>query len=208
MGAIIRFSYINLSGESENILTDIEENLILYRIKKHDTEAFRFLYEYYFTKIVLFAESYLYDEEEARDLVQDLFFHLWDHSEALHVTTSIKSYLFTSVRNRCLNILRDRKIRDEHNNKLFEAQLFSGTEDVVIDEEIQQRLQEALDSLPDKCREIILLKVVEGKKNKEIANQLNIAETTVKTQVQRAYRMLREKLIPILLLIEYLQEGI
>lgn len=187
---------------------DIEENLILDRIKKHDKETFRFLYEYYFTKIVLFAESYLYDEEEARDLVQDLFFHLWDHSEALHVTTSIKSYLFTSVRNRCLNILRDRKIRDEHNNKLFEAQLFSGTEDVVIDEEIQQRLQEALDSLPDKCREIILLKVVEGKKNKEIANQLNIAETTVKTQVQRAYRMLREKLIPILLLIEYLQEGI
>ena len=187
---------------------DIEENLILDRIKKHDKEAFRFLYEYYFTKIVLFAESYLYDEEEARDLVQDLFFHLWDHSEALHVTTSIKSYLFTSVRNRCLNILRDRKIRDEHNNKLFEAQLFSGTEDVVIDEEIQQRLQEALDSLPDKCREIILLKVVEGKKNKEIANQLNIAETTVKTQVQRAYRMLREKLIPILLIIEYLQEGI
>lgn len=187
---------------------DIEENLILDRITKHDKEAFRFLYEYYFTKIVLFAESYLYDEEEARDLVQDLFFHLWDHSEALHVTTSIKSYLFTSVRNRCLNILRDRKIRDEHNNKLFEAQLFSGTEDVVIDEEIQQRLQEALNSLPDKCREIILLKVVEGKKNKEIANQLNIAETTVKTQVQRAYRMLREKLIPILLLIEYLQEGI
>ena len=91
---------------------DIEENLILDRIKKHDKEAFRFLYEYYFTKIVLFAESYLYDEEEARDLVQDLFFHLWDHSEALHVTTSIKSYLFTSVRNRCLNILRDLNIRE------------------------------------------------------------------------------------------------
>ena len=107
-----------------------------------------------------------------------------------------------------MNVLRDRRIRDEHNNKLFEAQLFSGTEDVVIDEEIQQRLQKALDSLPDKCREIILLKVVEGKKNKEIAEQLDIAETTVKTQVQRAYRILREKLIPILLFIEYLQEGI
>lgn len=50
--------------------------------------------------------------------------------------------------------------------------------------------------MPDKCREIILLKVVEGKKNKEIAEQLNIAETTVKTQVQRAYRMLRERWSP------------
>jgi len=186
---------------------DAEEDLILARIKKRDKEAFRYLYEYYFAKMVLFAESYLYDEEEARDLVQDLFFHLWNHAGTLQVTTSVKAYLFTSVRNRCLNAIRDRKIRDEHNNKLVEAQLFSGTEDVVIDEDVHRRLQEALDALPDKCREIILLKVVEGKKNKEIAEQLNIAETTVKTQVQRAYRMLRERLVPIFLLIEYLQQG-
>lgn len=181
------------------------DDLMFVRVKKRDKEAFRYLYEHYFAKMVLFAESYLYDEEEARDLVQDLFFYLWDHATELHVSSSINAYLFTSVRNRCLNVLRDRKIRDEHNDKLFEAQLFSGTEDVAIDEDIQQRLREALDSLPDKCREIILLKVVEGKKNKEIAEQLNIAETTVKTQVQRAYRMLRERLIPIFLLIEWLQ---
>ena len=122
---------------------DIEEDLILARIKKRDKEAFRYLYEYYFAKMVLFAESYLYDEEEARDLVQDLFFHLWKHAGALQVATSVKAYLFTSVRNRCLNVIRDRKIRDEHNNKLFEAQLFSGTEDVIIDEDVHRRLQEA-----------------------------------------------------------------
>ena len=104
---------------------DAEEDLILARIKKRDKEAFRYLYEYYFAKMVLFAESYLYDEEEARDLVQDLFFHLWNHAGTLQVATSVKAYLFTSVRNRCLNAIRDRKIRDEHNNKLFEAQLFS-----------------------------------------------------------------------------------
>ena len=62
-------------------------------------------------------------------------------------------------------------------------------------------------AVSDKCREIILLKVVEGKKNKEIANQLGLAETTVKTQVQRAYRILREQLIPILLFISWLQNG-
>lgn len=84
---------------------------------------------------------------------------------------------------------------------------FSPEPKKIIDEDVHRRLQEALNSLPDKCREIILLKVVEGKKNKEIAEQLNIAETTVKTQVQRAYRMLRERLVPIFLLIEYLQGG-
>lgn len=64
---------------------DIEEDLILARIKKRDKEAFRYLYEYYFAKMVLFAESYLYDEEEARDLVQDLFFHLWKYAGTLRV---------------------------------------------------------------------------------------------------------------------------
>ena len=72
---------------------------------------------------------------------------------------------------------------------------------------VEMRLQNALNTLPDKCREIILLKIVEGKKNKEIANQLGLAETTVKTQVQRAYRILREQLIPILLFISWLQNG-
>lgn len=184
-----------------------EEVDILQYLRKRDQKAFRYLYEHYFSKMILFAESYLYDEEEAKDLVQDLFFYIWDQANSLPEMVSLKAYLFTSLRNRCLNVLRDRKIRDVNNDKLFEAQLFSGTEDIVLDEEIQLRLQEALNSLPEKCREIILLKVVEGKKNKEIAGQLNIAETTVKTQVQRAYRMLRERLIPILLLIEWLQTN-
>ena len=120
---------------------------------------------------------------------------------------SLKAYLFTSLRNRCLNALRDRKIVDSCNDKLLEAQLFAGIKDIEINETVEMRLQNALNTLPDKCREIILLKIVEGKKNKEIANQLGLAETTVKTQVQRAYRILREQLIPILLFISWLQNG-
>lgn len=118
----------------------------------------------------------------------------------------MKAYLFTSLRNRCLNVLRDRKISDDCNDKLLEAQLFAGVEDVEIDETVEKKLKDALNVLPDRCREIILLKVVEGKKNKEIASLLGLAETTIKTQVQRAYRILREQLIPILLFISWLQD--
>lgn len=184
---------------------EIGNEELISKLRARDKEAFHYLYKTYFSKMVLFAESYLYDEEEARDQVQNLFCYLWDCAGKLVITTSLKSYLLTSLRNRCLNVLRERRIRDEHNDKLFEAQLFSGTEDVEIDEEVTRRLREALDALPDKCREIILLKIVEGKKNREIAEQLDIAETTVKTQVQRAYRMLRDRLIPIYLLVEWLQ---
>ena len=166
-----------------------KELFVLKSLYKRDYNAFHYLYESYFSKMVLFAESYVYDEEEAKDLVQDLFFYIWDHADSLLIKTSLKAYLFTSLRNRCLNALRDRKIVDSCN------------------ETVEMRLQNALNTLPDKCREIILLKIVEGKKNKEIANQLGLAETTVKTQVQRAYRILREQLIPILLFISWLQNG-
>lgn len=182
------------------------ETHVLKRLQKKDREAFHYLYEHYFTPLVLFAESYLYDEEEARDLVQDLFFKLWDNTPTLTPETSLKAYLFVSLRNKCLNTLRDRKIHDSHNDKLFEAQLFSGSEDIEIDECTRKRLQEALDSLPDKCREIFLLKIVQGKKNKEIADELGIADTTVKTQVQRAYKSMREKMIPLLLLFQWLSQ--
>ena len=108
----------------------------------------------------------MYDEEEAKDLVQDLFFYIWDHADSLLIKTSLKAYLFTSLRNRCLNALRDRKIVDSCNDKLLEAQLFAGIKDIEINETVEMRLQNALNTLPDKCREIILLKIVEGKKNK------------------------------------------
>ncbi len=184
-----------------------KEIFVLKSLYKRDRKAFRYLYEQYFSKMVLFAESYVYDEEEAKDLVQDLFFYIWDHADSLLINSSLKGYLFTSLRNRCLNVLRDRKILDCRNDKLFEAQLFAGIENVGIDEVVEKRLQNALNVLPDKCREIILLKVVEGKKNKEIADLLGLAETTIKTQVQRAYRILREQLIPVLLFFIWLRND-
>lgn len=184
---------------------DEKDEDLLKRLRNRDKEAFRYLYETYFSKMVLFAESFVYDEEEAKDLVQDLFCHLWEHAPRLEVKTSLRSYLVTSLRNRCLNVLRDRKIRDEHKDKVAEAAAFSGLEDEELDEEVVKKLHDALASLPEKMREIILLKIVDEKKNWEIAEELNIAETTVKTQVQRAYRLLRDRLVPVYLLIEWLQ---
>ena len=178
---------------------------IITGIRNRDRGVFHYLYERYFTPMVLFAESYLYDKEEARDCVQELFFKLWEQASCFQVSISLKAYLYTSVRNKCLNVLRDKRIHDSHHDKLFEATLFSGDEDSDVDENIRCRLQEALGSLPERCREIFILKVVKGMKNREIAEELNLAETTVKTQIQRAYRMLRVRMISVILLILFLK---
>lgn len=184
----------------------VDEHIIA-EIKRKDRDAFEYLYRNYFQKMVLFAGSYLYDEHDAADVVQDVFFKLWDRADTLVLTTSVKSYLFSAVHNRCLNVLRDRNIRDKHNEKYWEALLFSGMEDVGIDEEMQRKLESAVRGLPDKCREILLMKIVQGKKNKEISDELQLAETTVKTQIQRAYKYLRNEMIPVLLFIAWFDHG-
>lgn len=174
---------------------EANESYIVTGIRNKEKEAFHYLYEHYYSPMVMYAGSYLYDEEEARDCVQELFYRLWDRAPAFHIDTSLRAYLYTSLRHKCLNVLRDRKIRDSHQDKLFEATLFSGEEDPGMDETVRKRLDEALEALPGRCKEVFLMKILEGKKNREIADQMGLAETTVKTQVQRAYRMLREKLL-------------
>ena len=93
----------------------------------------------------------------------------------------------------------------EYQDKLLEAQLASGTEEEVVDEEVHRRLHEALDAMPERCREVILLKVVDGLTNREIAARTGVTEGTVKTQVQRAYKFLRDRLLPVMAFIEWVE---
>lgn len=107
-------------------------------------------------------------------------------------------YLLGIVKNNCLNYLRSLNIQYKHQDKIIEAMLFSSIEDPEIDEDIHERLEYILNSLPEKQREVLLLHVVEKKKVREIAEQMNIAETTVKTHFQRALSILRNNLKSIL----------
>ena len=93
-----------------------------------------------------------------------------------------------------MNYLRDLDIQYKHQDKIIEAMLFSSIEDPEIDEDIHARLKYILDLLPEKQREVLLLHIVEKKKVREIAEQMNISEATVKTHFQRALAQLRSNL--------------
>ena len=164
-------------------------------IKKHDQEAFHELYRTSFNKLQQYAMRYLYDWDDAEDLVQDAFLSLWSHPERYNETQPVFYYLLGIVKNNCLNYLRSLNIQYKHQDKIIEAMLFSSVEDPEIDEDIHERLKYILESLPEKQREVLLLHVVEKKKVREIAEQMDIAETTVKTHFQRALAILRNNLI-------------
>ena len=154
-------------------------------------DVFDRLFDRHYTSLWSFAFHYVKDKDLAEDLVQDAFLSLWDHLERYDEKQPIFYYMLGIIRNNCLNYLRDLEIQWKHQDKIIEAMLFSGIEDMEIDEDIHERLKAILDTLPEKQKEVVLLHIVEKKKIKEIAEQMNIAETTVKTHFKRAMTILR-----------------
>ena len=164
------------------------------RIKKRDVKAFHELYKTSFLPLQHYAMRYLYDWKEAEDMVQEAFLSLWSNPERYDERQPVSYYLLGIVKNKCMNYLRNLDIQYKHQDKIIEAMLFSSVEDPEIDEDIHARLKYILELLPEKQREVLLLHIVEKKKVREIAEEMNISEATVKTHFQRALAQLRSSL--------------
>ena len=161
-------------------------------LKRRDETALSVLFDTYYEKLYLFAEKYIYDSDKAHDIVQDVFLKIWENAERLELTSSIQHYLFASVRNGCLNYLKSLQIEDRNNRKYAEAYIESQNVDMVDDEELLACVRQVLDELPEKCREVCLLRFVEGYKYAEIAVRLDMNENTVKAQLHRGMERLKQ----------------
>ncbi|MFD2036235.1 RNA polymerase sigma-70 factor [Belliella marina] len=157
-----------------------------------DQKGFKVLFDSYYFELVIFANRDLKDVELARELVQDVFVALWEHKESLVISISLKAYLFTTVKNKCLNHLK----KSAKITMLRKDDLEVGAERNILSEMISNEYQAALareiDALPDKCRQIFLLKRVHGKSYKAIAEKMNINEKTVENQMGIALKRLRQ----------------
>lgn len=174
-------------------MLDVDELKKLgYRIKARENAAFHVLYVEYFASMQVYAQRFVYNYQDAQDIVQDAFFALWTNVHLYDPRQSIVAYLLRIVRNNCLNYLRALKIRDEHKDKIIEAMIFSGMQDNNTDDELQSRLHKVLASLPEKGYQVLIAHILEHKKLKEIAGEMGIAESSVKTHLKRAIRVLRE----------------
>ena len=167
-----------------------------------DRGGFESLFREYFDSLMHFAMKILGDEDDAREVVQQVFINLWDKRQEVDLSTTLRSYLFTSVHNRSLNVIRDRK-------KFSGAEIpeVAGQWDVgaqIESMELEERVKAALDSLPEKCREVFELNRFEGLKYSEIAERLEISVKTVENQMSKALKILREKLMKYLTLLLWL----
>lgn len=150
----------------------------------------------YYRPLCLYAMHYLHDMDLVEDVVQDCFVELWERMNAEKTVSSVKSYLYMMVRNRCLDTLKK-------DSQIDFNSLPSDPEDIIQDEEaeerslIEARLWTAIDSLPEKCREVFLLSKRDGLKYKEIGDKLNISTKTVENQVAKAMKRLKDGAIKI-----------
>lgn len=156
-----------------------------------------------------YAYSFLQDRDEAEEIVQTAFASFWEKREAIEINVSPKSYLYSMVRNACLNMIKHEKIKQRHaGEELAVAErVHDGVSQHVIAGELEGRIRDAIETLPEQCRLIFKLSRFEELKYAEIADQLNISIKTVENQMGKALKIMREQLKEYLPLILMLMNG-
>jgi RNA polymerase sigma-70 factor (ECF subfamily) len=158
-----------------------------------------------------FAREYVVCEEDAENIVQDVFVEFWEKRPVLADRTRLTAYLFTAVKNRSLNCLRRRIVEQEAASRIqdeYQAVLRMNLDSLEYfdhtlfgEEDAGQIISQALHSLPEQCRRVFVMSKIEGKKQKDIAAELHISINTVETQIGIAYKKLKNELkkyIPLL----------
>lgn len=173
---------LKFAMNSDQLISDINNGEIA---------SFKIFFESFHPSLCLFANKYLKDPDASSDIVQDAFIYIWSRREELQSISSAKSYLFKYVKNRSLNYLRDNELRSKINYELLSSEVFF--RDTLIEEETYQIIYEAVRNLPPQGQKVIELSL-DGLKNQEIADQLNITINTVKTIKLRAFNSMRKEL--------------
>ena len=168
---------------------------VLALLKQGDKRGLELLFRQFYKPLVMYATRYVPLQEDAEDIVQDVFVKLWETQRFELIERNLRSYLYQSVNNRCLDVLEKNKmVRVEVSDSLL-----GFTEaDMPDDEEWNTRMDEiyaAVERLPERTREIFTAIVFQGKRYKDVADELGISVNTVKTTMSRALSTLRNELM-------------
>lgn len=169
---------------------------LMQEIKADNMYAFDALYEKYCKRVYKFAYSILKTREEAENMVQEVFLNLWENRHKVEKDSSIKSYMFTITYNSAVSIIRKKARESEFIEYLKSVQKIDEEPvDVALEyTELANKLDEIINSLPQRQKEVYLLHKVEGMKYNEIAERLSISVNTIENHMSRALKTIREKI--------------
>ncbi|MBL7968568.1 MAG: RNA polymerase sigma-70 factor [Prolixibacteraceae bacterium] len=173
-----------------------QENIditLLARFRDGDMEAFRKIYETFCAPLYRFANSYLKDEFESEEIVQDVFLKVWEKRADVDVQKSFKSYLYRITVNKVFNELKHRVVRQKYEQQAMRSDQHTEEtpESSIQFNELNEKLEHLLNELPEQQRNIFVMSRWKGLSNAEIADQLNLSIRTVENQIYRATRFIK-----------------
>jgi len=174
----------------------LKDQIIIEGLAQRDKVVFDYLFNYYYSSLCAFSTQYIDNRNTVEDLVQDFFVNLCLDAPQLNIKTSLKSYLFTAIKNRCLDYQKHHKITEKYRTYiLFSSESANdSTEHFFAESELRQAIQMSLSKLSPRCREIFECSRVNGLSNQEISVKFDISKRTVELQISNALKILRKEL--------------
>ncbi len=169
-------------------------------LRRGKEEAFAYVFRRYYSPLLNYAGRILKDVEAANDVVQECFCRLYERRRELRKELQVRPYLYKSVYNACMDAIKHQKVESNYINQELLDFYFSKVvetpeaEQALLDEDLKGAIQDAINKLPERCREIFVLSKVDGLSNKQIAEQLNISMKTVESHMTTAFVRLRKEL--------------
>lgn len=181
----------------------VKDKQLKTQVVNGDLNAFEMVFRDYYKPLVRYGNTFLRDTDETEDVVQQVFVSIWEKRAQIDIHTSIRAVLYKAVQNACLNKIKHRKVRNAYAEEWKMTQQKESVSVPVYVDELQQRIQLAIEQMPEQCRKIFKMSRFEQLRYQEIADQLGLSVKTIENQMGKALKIVREELkdyLPLLIL--------
>lgn len=185
---------------------ELNDTVLVQLLGNRDEEAFEHVFKAHFKNLHVYACTIVQEPAAAEEIVQNVFYKIWEKAEQLNISPPVAAYLYRAVNNESINYLKHQKVKSIHRaHTLYHAKNQSeSASKKVLAGELEKKLRKALSELPEQCRIIFQLSRFEELRYREIAGKLGISVKTVENQMGKALRLLRVKLADFLPLLLFL----
>ncbi len=198
----IIFYIAETTYKNTTTIMDEKEDIVLNQLKSGDEKGYHYLFTNYYAQLCRIANFYIGDPYIAENLVEDLISHLWEHRLKLEIKSSLRGYLFTAIHNRCRNHIKQASKTYETNFSVFSDRMtdfaFPSLESsglvTLVGQELDEKIKDCVNNLPDQCRTVFCLSRYENLKYKEISSTIGISVNTVQYHIKNALATLRVEL--------------
>ncbi|WP_020595872.1 RNA polymerase sigma-70 factor [Spirosoma panaciterrae] len=181
------------AGSNESRVVD-SEVFIRQAFERSIREGYELLFRRYYRPLCNHAVRFVQSKEQAEDLVSEVFTAFWKGQMHLHITTSMRAYLFRSLRNRIYNHLRDELTNQPTTDQLIDVTEPEDPQQILLFTELYTKVQAVIKALPPQCQRVFLMSRFENKKHREIADELSISVKAVEMHISKALNQLRTAL--------------